>query len=133
MSFLKKYIAEVLFLASFLLPFLKTTITNNEVETVNITYGFELLFKYFYFVFLVLVFYVLFIKFKKKYLKYLSDFFYFLFLLYSITSGDIIRVAPIYYPVFFAEILPKIYQIGLPINFILSLIVIFKSNRIKEF
>lgn len=97
MKQVKKYIIECCFLLSFVLPFIKHTATHNGVEQIKIYTGIHFLLNYFYILLPVIACYVVFLYLKKSYLKYLAIVLYGCFIVLGITSGDILKVAPVDY------------------------------------
>ena len=126
MKQVKKYIIECCFLLSFVLPFIKHTATHNGVEQIKIYTGIHFLLNYFYILLPAIACYVVFLYLKKSYLKYLAIVLYGYFIVLGITSGDILKVAPVDYYRLFSALIPEAILIGLPINIVLGIVLISK-------
>ena len=114
------------FLLSFVLPFIKHTATHNGVEQIKIYTGIHFLLNYFYILLPAIACYVAFLYLKKSYLKYLAIVLYGCFIVLGITSGDILKVAPVDYYRLLSALIPETILIGLPINIVLGIVLISK-------
>lgn len=130
MARIKKYALELCFLLSFVLPFIQHVSIHNGVKQVEVFTGIHFILNYFYVLLPAIACYVLYLKSKKAYLRYVVVVLYFAFIVLGITSGEIVRVAPVDYYRWFAALLPKITLFGLPINIVLGTAVILKLFRL---
>lgn len=121
MKYIKTYWIEILFLASFLLPFMRTVLIADGVRSETFHYGLELIVTYCYFFVPAVLGYFLYLKYRKNYWKYAAIFFYIAFLLAVISFGQLVNVAPKDYAYLFTDILPQSALIGLPINVCLAI------------
>lgn len=129
---IKNHIFELLFLISFLLPFIQTTTVRDGVKTVNSFSGVDLLIDYYYVFLPIIVFFGLYLYFKRNYLKYIAFVAYLCFILFALTFGEIMAIPPKSYLEFFAYVLPKMTLFGLPINFLLAILVVVNPFAKKQ-